>query len=250
MKPLLAPRLERFDVSSGHWRSVHVVRQTAEIPRAELGRPRRWFVTAAEVRAGLGLHFPRDRCAFASCLGVITLAGLEPKLFARPHVPPASQRGRQVMLTCRPCTNRAGSISDARADDLPGLRDEGSRPGGGDPFGGRRRGPRVAPERGRWAREITAIPDPARKLRLYVRHIRDVAPRIVGLVDTLRATAPADPDVAAFLVRMQEGRREGPYALLAPLAQAGQLRSGLTLATAADITYALASADTFRALVD
>ena len=92
-------------------------------------------------------------------------------------------------------------------------------------------------------------PTRTRKLRLYVRHIREVTPRIVGLVDMLRAAAPADADVAAFLAHMQEGRREGPFALLAPLAQAGQLRPGVTLDAAADATYALASADTFRALV-
>lgn len=106
------------------------------------------------------------------------------------------------------------------------------------------------PSERRWAREIQATSDPARKLRLYVRHIRDVAPRIVRLVDMLRATAPSDPEVAAFLAHMQEGRREGPHALWAPLAEAGQLRPGLSLDAAADITYALASADTFRALVE
>lgn len=110
--------------------------------------------------------------------------------------------------------------------------------------------PESHPSERQWAREIVATPDPVRKLRLYVRHVRDVAPRVVRLVDMLRATAPADPEVAAFLVHMQEGRREGPYALLAPLVEAGQLRPELTLAAAADITYALASADTFRALVD
>ncbi|HEX2850967.1 MAG TPA: helix-turn-helix domain-containing protein [Acidimicrobiales bacterium] len=106
------------------------------------------------------------------------------------------------------------------------------------------------PSQRRWAREIMAADDPVEKVRLYVRHVREVTPRILRLVDVLRATAPSDPDVASFLAHMQEGRREGPYALLAPLADAGQLRAGLTRASAADITYALASADTFRALVD
>ncbi len=110
--------------------------------------------------------------------------------------------------------------------------------------------PETHPGDRRWARTIQAAEDPARKLRLYVRHIRDVAPRIIRLVDTLRATAPADPDVAAFLIHMQAGRREGPFALLAPIATAGRLRPGLDLDAAADITYALASPDTFRALVE
>jgi AcrR family transcriptional regulator len=108
--------------------------------------------------------------------------------------------------------------------------------------------PASHPSERRWARAIMATDDPHRKLRLYVRHVRDVAPRIIRLVDVLRATAPSDPDVASFLAQMQEGRREGPFALLAPLAEAGRLRH--TLAAAADITYVLASPDTFRALVD
>lgn len=110
--------------------------------------------------------------------------------------------------------------------------------------------PASHPSERRWARQIIESADPERKLRLYVRHVRDVAPRVIRLVDMLRAAAPADPDVAAFLTHMLEGRREGPYALLEPLAAAGHLRPGLTRAAAADITYALASPETFRALVE
>ena len=110
--------------------------------------------------------------------------------------------------------------------------------------------PESHPSTRRWARQIQATAEPEQKLRLYVRHIRDVSPRVVRLVDMLRAAAPADPDVAAFLSHLQDGRRAGPYALLAPLAEAGQLRPHLTLDAAADATYALASPDTFRALVD
>jgi AcrR family transcriptional regulator len=110
--------------------------------------------------------------------------------------------------------------------------------------------PASHPSARQWAKEVAAAADPVRKVRLYVRHMRDVSPRIVRLVDMLRAAAPSEPDAAAFLARMQEGRREGPFALLAPLADSGRLRPGLTLAAAADMTYALASADTFRALVE
>jgi AcrR family transcriptional regulator len=110
--------------------------------------------------------------------------------------------------------------------------------------------PTSHPSERRWAREIQATTDPVRKLRLYVRHVRDVMPRTAALVDVLRVAAPSDPEAAAFLAHMQAGRREGPFALLAPVASAGQLRAGLTLAAAADITYTLANADTFRALVD
>jgi AcrR family transcriptional regulator len=110
--------------------------------------------------------------------------------------------------------------------------------------------PASHPSQRRWVRRIQAATHPQRKLRLYVRHIREVAPRVVRLVDVLRAAAPDDAEVAAFLAQMQEGRREGPFVLLAPLAEEGLLRPGLRLDAAADVTYALASPDTFRALVE
>lgn len=109
--------------------------------------------------------------------------------------------------------------------------------------------PAVHPSQRAWSRRIEAEPDPAGKLRLYVRHIREVTPRVVALIDMLRATAPAEPDVALFLDQIEEGRRMGPANLFAPLAEQGMLHPGLTLAAACDITYALVSPDTFRALV-
>ena len=72
-----------------------------------------------------------------------------------------------------------------------------------------------------WAREILAAEDPRRKIALYVEHIADVAPRTTALIDALRATARSEPEVGAFLEHMEEGRREGPLALLGPLADAG-----------------------------
>lgn len=64
----------------------------------------------------------------------------------------------------------------------------------------------------------------------------------------LRATAPAEPDVAAFLKHLENARREGPLQLLGPLATDGTLRAGLTPAHAADIVFTLASNDTLRSL--
>jgi AcrR family transcriptional regulator len=108
--------------------------------------------------------------------------------------------------------------------------------------------PATHPSERPWARRIQAEPDPARKLRLYVQHIAAVTPRVITLIDMLRAAAPAEPDAAAFLDQIEQGRHLGPLNLFAPLAERGQLREGLTLAAASDITYALVSPDTFRAL--
>jgi AcrR family transcriptional regulator len=109
--------------------------------------------------------------------------------------------------------------------------------------------PETHPSERRWAREIQATADPRRKIELYVRHVADVAARITALTDVLRATAPAEPDAAVFLAHMESGRRDGPLHLLGPLAGSAALRPELSADDVADITFALASPDTLRALV-
>jgi hypothetical protein len=95
---------------------------------------------------------------------------------------------------------------------------------------------------------VAAAPDPHAKLVRYVKQIGDVAPRIAPLIDVLRTTAPAEPDVAAFLEQMENGRREGPLHLLGHGVPTGAWRPGLTADQIADIVFAIASPDTFRAL--
>jgi AcrR family transcriptional regulator len=109
--------------------------------------------------------------------------------------------------------------------------------------------PGTHPAERRWAREVAAAPDPHAKLVRYVKQIGDVTPRIAPLIDVLRTTAPAEPDVAAFLEQMEDGRREGPLHLLGDGVPPGTWRSGLTADQVADIVFAIASPDTFRALI-
>jgi AcrR family transcriptional regulator len=108
--------------------------------------------------------------------------------------------------------------------------------------------PGTQPADRRWAREVAAAPDPHAKLARYVKQIGDVTPRIAPLTDVLRTTAPAEPDVAAFLEQMEDGRREGPLHLLGNGVPPGTWRPGLTADQVADIVFAIASPDTFRAL--
>jgi AcrR family transcriptional regulator len=108
--------------------------------------------------------------------------------------------------------------------------------------------PETPPAQRRWAREVAAIRDPRAKLVRYVQQIADVAPRITPLIDVLRATAPAEPDVAVFLDQIERGRREGALQLLGRGTPAGTWRDGLTPEDVADITFAIASPDTLRAL--
>src|SRR5437764_3052953 len=110
--------------------------------------------------------------------------------------------------------------------------------------------PDLHPSARRWAREVAAAPDPRAKLARYVRQIGDVTPRIAPLIDVLRATAPAEPVVAAFLAEVERGRREGPFQLLGRDVSAGTWRAGLTADEVADIVFAIVSPDTFRALTD
>lgn len=109
--------------------------------------------------------------------------------------------------------------------------------------------PETHPSERRWAREVAAEPDPRAKLARYVRQIGEVSPRITPLLDALRATAAAEPEVAEFLWQMENGRREGPRQLLGLGVPAGTWRAGLGPEEVADIVFGLASPDTFRALV-
>ena len=110
--------------------------------------------------------------------------------------------------------------------------------------------PDTHPSERRWAREIASQPDPRAKLALYVKHIAEVAPRITPLLDVLRATAPAEPDVAAFLAHMEDARREGPLELLGRQPPPGTWRPGLTPDKVADVVSTVASPDMLRSLID
>lgn len=108
--------------------------------------------------------------------------------------------------------------------------------------------PGTDPAERRWAREVAAAADPHAKLARYVKQIADVTPRIAPLIDVLRTTAPAEPDVAVFLEQIEHGRREGPLQLLGHGVPSGTWRPGLTPDHVADIVFAIASPDTVRAL--
>lgn len=107
----------------------------------------------------------------------------------------------------------------------------------------------VPPPQRTWVREIIATDDPREKLRLYVRHIAKVAQLWAPIRDVMRE-ARDEPEVAERLAAMEHGRFEGPLNLLPPVHRAGRLRKGLGVEKAAQITYAVASPDTFLQLRD
>lgn len=107
--------------------------------------------------------------------------------------------------------------------------------------------PAIPPPERRWVREVIAEPDPRRKVRLYVRHIRHVTQQWAPMRDVMRAAA-GEPEVAEKLAAMEYGRYQGPENLWPAIAENGQFRDGLTAGDAAVLTYAIASPDTFRQL--
>ena len=109
--------------------------------------------------------------------------------------------------------------------------------------------PAIPPPERRWVRELIAEDDPREKFRLYVRHIRHVTEQWAPMRDVMRAAA-GEPEVAEKLAAMEYGRYQGPENLWPAIEQKGQLREGLTAGDAAVLTYAIASPDTFRQLLE
>jgi AcrR family transcriptional regulator len=109
--------------------------------------------------------------------------------------------------------------------------------------------PSVPPPERRWVREIVATDDPQEKLRLYLRHLRHVTQGWGPFQQAMRAAAD-EPEVAEKLAAMEYGRYQGPLNLWPAIADSGGFRDGIDAARAADLTYAIASPDTFRQLLD
>jgi AcrR family transcriptional regulator len=105
------------------------------------------------------------------------------------------------------------------------------------------------PPRRAWVIELLAEPDPARQFARYAQHMRQVSERYMGLIDIMRVTAAADPEVGTFLAQAEQGRYAGPQHFAGVLAERGALRAGLTARRAADIMYALTSYDVYRSLI-
>ncbi|HEX4223105.1 MAG TPA: helix-turn-helix domain-containing protein [Pseudonocardiaceae bacterium] len=114
---------------------------------------------------------------------------------------------------------------------------------------GPREDPNTPPPERAWVTELFAEPDPVRQLALYAKDMREVSERYMGLLDVMRVTAAADPDVGSFLTEAERGRYAGPAHIARILADRGVLADGLTAQRAADIMYAVTTYDVFRSLI-
>lgn len=102
-----------------------------------------------------------------------------------------------------------------------------------------------------WVRDLREEPDPRGRLRLLARHGRLILERRASIDAVVSAAAATDSDTAALWRQMQEQRHAGQRALLQlVLGDHGSLRSGLSLARASDVLYAIGSPDTYRLLVE
>ncbi len=97
------------------------------------------------------------------------------------------------------------------------------------------------------AKRVTAVTDPAERLRRAVTLLCDVTERVAPVYELARGGA-IDPEVRGLLDRHEQQRRQTHRALVGLLA-AG-LRSGLDVHEASDRLYALVSHDVYWLLVE
>jgi AcrR family transcriptional regulator len=113
---------------------------------------------------------------------------------------------------------------------------------------------------GALAHEIVAAPeldveqvvrevDPVEQLRVAARNLRQLNERAWLIADILRGQAGNDPDVAQLWALWQQGHLEATRRGVAAISERGGLRPGLSVEVAADVFYALAGTDVYRALV-
>jgi AcrR family transcriptional regulator len=113
---------------------------------------------------------------------------------------------------------------------------------------------------GALAHEIEAAPEldveqvvreinPHEQLRVAAHNMRQLNERAWLIADILRGQAGNDPDIAQLWAAWQQGHLEAMRRGVAAIAERGGLRPGLSVAMAADVFYALAGTEVYRALV-
>jgi AcrR family transcriptional regulator len=91
----------------------------------------------------------------------------------------------------------------------------------------------------RWYREVLEERDPARQLRLNMRNSRTVKVRAGALMEVIQSAASAEPDIGELWARIQTEFHENQRAIVQSLDRKQALRSGLDVATATDVLWAL-----------
>ena len=99
--------------------------ETAQEP--EPSKAHRWFLAGAQVLAKLAPELPEGEWyACPLCQTFFTIDELDTKNLTKEQVPPRSIGGREMVLTCRQCNNRAGATFDAHMERAEAFRRFGS----------------------------------------------------------------------------------------------------------------------------
>jgi AcrR family transcriptional regulator len=92
---------------------------------------------------------------------------------------------------------------------------------------------------------MRAEPDPARKLAIYARAIRQTQQRMAPLYLALRDAATSDVEARAVWHEISERRATNMRKLVRELRDAGGLRPGLSVDQAADVVWATNSSELY-----
>ncbi len=103
----------------------------------------------------------------------------------------------------------------------------------------------VAAEDREYVKTIGAEPDPARKLAIYARAVREIQARMAPLLLALRDASATEPDAAEVWREISDRRAANMRKLAQDLKAAGGLRAGLSIDEAADVIWATNSAELY-----
>jgi len=90
--------------------------------------------------------------------------------------------------------------------------------------------------------------DQRRQIELFAHGIREIMERVSPIFGIMRTAAETEPDIAAVLNGVLEGRMRGITQFVIWLADNGPLRAGLSTEAAAELTWTLTSAEVHHLL--
>lgn len=103
----------------------------------------------------------------------------------------------------------------------------------------------VAAEDRDYVKAIRAEPDPAAKLAIYARAVRQIQQRMAPLFLALRDASSTEPEARAVWDEISRRRAANMRTLAADLRDAGGLRSDLSTEEAADVLWATNSSELY-----
>ncbi len=103
----------------------------------------------------------------------------------------------------------------------------------------------VRAEEREYAKAIRVEPDPARKLVIYARAVRQIQGRMAPLLLALRDAAATEPEARQVWSEISDRRAANMRKLAQDLETAGGLRPGLSVDEAADVIWATNSSELY-----